>query len=65
MPRMRRIQKEFVTLIMKLHLYTINTAVLPKPSLVDANINSAISAMLDIVQPKNDDSNENEIYDVV
>ncbi len=50
---------------MKLHLYTINTAVLPKPSLVDANINSAISAMLDIVQPKNDDSNENEIYDVV
>ena len=27
--------------------YTINTAVLPKPSLIDANINSAIMAMLD------------------
>jgi hypothetical protein len=29
--------------------YTIHTAVLPKPSLIDANINSAIMAMLDIV----------------
>ena len=38
--------------------YTIHTAVLPKPSLIDANINSAIIAMLDIVQPKNDDVNE-------
>ena len=27
--------------------YTIHTAVLPKPSLIDANINSAIMAMLD------------------
>ena len=35
--------------------YTIHTAVLPKPSLIDTNINSAIMAMLDIVQPKNDD----------
>jgi hypothetical protein len=43
--------------------YTIHTAVLPKPSLVDANINSAIIAMLDIVQPKNDDVNEDETYD--
>jgi hypothetical protein len=34
--------------------YTIHTDVLPKPSLIDANINSAIMAMLDIVQPKND-----------
>jgi hypothetical protein len=42
--------------------YTIHTAVLPKPSLIDANINSAITAMLDIVQPKNDDSNENDTY---
>ncbi len=33
--------------------YTIHTAVLPKPSLINANINSAIMAMLDIVQPKN------------
>jgi hypothetical protein len=33
--------------------YTIHTAVLPKPSLIDANINSAIMAtMLDIVQQK-------------
>jgi hypothetical protein len=38
--------------------YTIHTAVLPKPSLINANINSAIIAMLDIVQPKNDDVNE-------
>ena len=35
--------------------YTTHTAVLPKPSLIDANIYSAIMAMLDIVQPKNDD----------
>jgi hypothetical protein len=35
--------------------YTIHTAVLPKPSLIDANVNSAITAMLDIVQPKNED----------
>jgi hypothetical protein len=28
--------------------YTIHTAVLPKPSLIDANVNSAITAMLDI-----------------
>jgi hypothetical protein len=31
--------------------YTIHNAVLPKPSLIDANVNSAITAMLDIVQP--------------
>ena len=29
-----------------------------KSSLIDANINSAIMAMLDIVQPKNDDVDE-------
>jgi hypothetical protein len=34
--------------------YTIHTAVLPKLSLIDANINSAFTAMLDLVQPKND-----------
>jgi hypothetical protein len=45
--------------------YTIHTAVLPKPSLIDANVNSAITAMLDIVQPKNDDVNEDETYDKV
>ncbi len=43
--------------------YTIHTAVLPKPSLIDAIINSAITAMLDIVQPKNDDVNEDETHD--
>jgi hypothetical protein len=32
--------------------YKIHTAVLPKPSHMDANINSAITAMLDIVQPR-------------
>jgi hypothetical protein len=45
--------------------YTIHTAVLPKPSLIDANVNSAITAMLNIVQPKNDDVNEDETYDQV
>jgi hypothetical protein len=45
--------------------YTIHTAVLPKPSLIDANINSAITAMLDIVQPKNDDVDEDETNDKV
>jgi hypothetical protein len=45
--------------------YAIHTAVLPKPYLIDANINSAITAMLDIVQPKNDDVNEDETYDEV
>ncbi len=42
--------------------YTIHTAVLPKPSLIDANINSVITAMLDIVQPKNDDVDEDATY---
>jgi hypothetical protein len=45
--------------------YSIHTAVLPKPSLIDAKINSAITAMLDIVQPKNDDVDEDETYDEV
>ncbi len=37
--------------------YTIHTAVLPKPSLIDANV--------DIFQPKNDDVDEDETYDKV
>jgi hypothetical protein len=45
--------------------YTIHTAVLPKPSLINANINSAIMAMLDIVQPKNDDFYEDATNDDV
>jgi hypothetical protein len=45
--------------------YTIHTAVLPKSSLIDANVNSAITAMLDIVQPKNDDVDEDATYDNV
>jgi hypothetical protein len=45
--------------------YTIHTAVLAKPSHIDANVNSAITAMLDKVQPKNDDVNEDEAYDKV
>jgi hypothetical protein len=45
--------------------YTIHTAVLPKPSLINVNVNSAIAAMLDIVQPKNDDVHEDETYDKV
>jgi hypothetical protein len=45
--------------------YTIHTAVLPTPSLIDANVSSAITAMLDIVQSKNDDVNEEATYDEV
>jgi hypothetical protein len=45
--------------------YTIHILVLPKPSLVNANINSAIMAMLDIVQPKNDDVNKDPTNDEV
>jgi hypothetical protein len=45
--------------------YKIHTAVLPKPSLIDANINSAITAMLDIVQSRNDDVDEDKTYDKV
>ncbi len=41
---------------------TIHTVVLPKLFLINANINSAITAMLDIVQPKNDDFNKNDTY---
>jgi hypothetical protein len=43
--------------------YTIHTAVLPKPSLINANVNSAITAMLDIVQPKDDNVDEDSTYD--
>jgi hypothetical protein len=50
---------------MMLHLHTIYTAVLPKPSLIDANINAAIMAMLDIVQPKNNDVDEDATNDEV
>ncbi len=45
--------------------YTIHTALLPKSPLINANINSAIAAMLDIVQPKNDDADEDATYDEV
>jgi hypothetical protein len=45
--------------------YTIHTAVLPKPSLINANINLAIIAKLDIVQPKNDDVDEDATNDKV
>jgi hypothetical protein len=45
--------------------YTIHTAVLPKPSLIDANVNLAIMTMLDIVQPRNGDVNEDATYDKV
>jgi hypothetical protein len=42
--------------------YIIHTAVLPRPSLINAIINSVITAMLDIIQPRNDDFNENDTY---
>jgi hypothetical protein len=44
---------------------TIHAAVLPKPSLIDENVDSAITAMLDIVQPKNDDVDEDATYEKV
>ncbi len=40
-------------------------AELPKPSLIDANIISAIMAMLDIVQPKYDNVDEDTTNDQV
>jgi hypothetical protein len=45
--------------------YTVHTAVLSKPSLIDANVNSETTTMLDIVQPKNIDVDEDETYDKV
>jgi hypothetical protein len=42
--------------------YTIHAAVLPKPSLINANVNLAITAILDIVQPKNEDVDDDEPY---
>ena len=51
---------------MRLHLHVQFTPLYyKKPSLIDANINSAIMAMLDIVQPKNDDVNEDATNDEV
>ncbi len=63
---MKRIQKKMCKNDHEVpSLYTIHTAVLPKPSLIDANVNSAITAMLDIVQPTKDDVNEDATYDKV
>jgi hypothetical protein len=45
--------------------FTIHIVVLPKPSLIDANVNSATTAMLDIVQLKNNDVDEDATYDKV
>ncbi len=45
--------------------YKVHTAVLPTPFLINANVNSAIMAMLDAVQPKNDDVDEDASYDKV
>jgi hypothetical protein len=63
---MKRIQKQCETLTMKLHLHTQSILrYYQKPSLMNANINSAITAMLDIVQPTNYDSDENDTYQEV
>ncbi len=43
--------------------YTIHTAVLPKPSLIYANINSSINAMWKIVQPEDTNTNDNDHFD--
>ena len=39
--------------------HTIQSAVLPKPSLIDANINAAINVMC---QPEDNDTNDNAFY---
>jgi hypothetical protein len=63
---MKRIWKKCATLIMRQHLFTQFTPLYyQKPSLIDANINSAIMAMLDIVQPKNDNVDEDATSDEV
>jgi hypothetical protein len=43
--------------------YTIHTAVLPKPSLIDANVNSSINAMWKIVQLEDTNTNDNDRFD--
>jgi hypothetical protein len=43
--------------------YTIHTAVLPKPSLIDANVNSSINAMWKIVQLEDTNTNDNYHFD--
>jgi hypothetical protein len=45
--------------------YTIHTTVLTKLSLIDENVNLAITAMLNIVQLKNDDVDGDATYDKV
>jgi hypothetical protein len=43
--------------------YTIHNAVLPKPSIIDANVNSSINAMWKIVQPEDTNTNNNYHFD--
>jgi hypothetical protein len=43
--------------------HTIHTAVLPKQSLIDANIDSSINAMWKIVQPEDINTNDNDHFD--
>jgi hypothetical protein len=43
--------------------YTIHTAVVPKLSLIDANVNSSINAMWKIVQPEDTNTNDNDHFD--
>jgi hypothetical protein len=43
--------------------YTIHTALLPKPSLINANVNSSINAMWKIVQPEDTNTNDNDHFD--
>jgi hypothetical protein len=42
---------------------TVHTAVLPKPSLIKANVNSAINAMWKIVQPEDINTNDKDHFD--
>ena len=43
--------------------YTIHIAVLPKLSLINANVNSSINAMWKIVQPEDTNTNDNDCFD--
>jgi hypothetical protein len=64
MRKMKRMQKETSNVDHKSATpYTIHTAVLPKPSLINANVNSSINAMWKIVQPEDTNINDNDLFD--
>jgi hypothetical protein len=60
---MKRMQKEQAVDHKSASPYTIHIAVLPKPSLIDANVKSLINAMWKIVQPEDTNTNDNDHFD--